>query len=163
MLLGFLIIQQNLNSNQLPDYQYLLTSAPDIETHSAVMGIEKGRKILLTNIITGYQKTQRTALSPFRQMLSAFDRDCIEADEIFIIGYSYGDEHINDIIRNARKYNSKCKITLINPSFDDEKIMFDFLLHWESLHPYILVIPQTFVYLLVVRVGYNPYKNENTH
>lgn len=127
---------KDLNNNDLPGYQYFLTSGPNIEIprHSAVIEIEKGRKILLTNIITGYQKAQRTALSPFRQMLSAFDRDCIEADEIFIIGYSYGDEHINDIIRNARKFNPKCKITLINPSFDDEKIMFAFLLHWGSVN-----------------------------
>jgi hypothetical protein len=63
-------------------------------------------------------------------MVSAFDRDCIEADEIFIVGYSYGDEHINDIIRNARKYNDRCKICFINPTTDESKVMFDFLLHW---------------------------------
>ncbi|HXB45392.1 MAG TPA: SIR2 family protein [Puia sp.] len=121
------------NVNQLPGYEYYLTIAPVTRTSSAVIEIEKGKKLLLANIITGYQKVQRTALAPFRQMLSAFDRDCVSADEIFIIGYSYADEHINDIIRNARKYNPAVKITLINPIFDDEKFMFDFILHWEEL------------------------------
>ena len=74
----------------------------------------------------------KTAFSPFRQMLSAFDRDCIEADKLFLIGYSYGDEHINDIIRNARKFNSKMEMIVVNPSFNDEHFMFNFLLHWGS-------------------------------
>ncbi|HRH60781.1 MAG TPA: SIR2 family protein, partial [Chitinophagaceae bacterium] len=92
--------------------------------------IEKGKQLLLTNIITGYQKVQRSAISPFRQMFSAFDRDCFEADKLFIIGYSFGDEHINDIIRNSRKYNTHVEIILVNPVFDDRKFMVDFLLHW---------------------------------
>ena len=63
-------------------------------------------------------------------MFSAFDRDCFEADELYIIGYSFGDEHLNDIIRNARKYNREVKIIIINPTFDDKQFMFDFILHW---------------------------------
>lgn len=122
----------NENLNQLPGYQIYLTGMPEMNYQSSSIEISKNRWILLSNIITGYQKVLKTAFSPFRQMLSAFDRDCIEAHKLFIIGYSYGDEHINDIIRNARKYNSEVEITVINPSFDDEHFMFNFLLHWGS-------------------------------
>ena len=125
------------NENQLPGYQYWMTGAPNLRNSSAYIEIEKGRKLLLTNIITGYQKVQRTALSPFRQMFSAFDRDCTLADEIFVVGYSYADEHINDIIRNARRYNPQVKITLINPSFEDEQFMFKFLLNWGKVKDFI--------------------------
>jgi hypothetical protein len=118
------------NQNQLPGYQFYLEGAPEMNNPSTVIEIERNKRQLLSNIITGYQKVLKTALSPFRQMLAAFDRDCIEADFLFIIGYSYADEHINDIIRNARKFNPKVEIVLINPSFDDGKFMFDFLLHW---------------------------------
>ncbi|MBK5271559.1 MAG: SIR2 family protein [Bacteroidia bacterium] len=124
---------QNENSNNLPGYQYFLSGVPETNDSAATIEIESGRKLLLTNIITGYQKVQKTAISPFRQMLSAFDRDCFDANELYIIGYSFGDEHINDIIRNARKYNSDLEIILINPTFNDEQFMFDFILHWGSV------------------------------
>jgi hypothetical protein len=122
----------NENQNQLPGYQIYLTGVPELNYRNAVVEISKNRWVLLSNIITGYQKILKTAFSPFRQMLSAFDRDCIEANKLFLIGYSYGDEHINDIIRNARKFNPDVEIIVVNPSFDDEHFMFNFLLHWGS-------------------------------
>ena len=118
------------NVNNLPGYQYFLSTTGIIDNTTATIEIERGKNILLTNIITGQQKVQRTAISPFRQMLSAFDIDTHNADKLFIIGYSYSDEHINDIIRNARKYNTNLEIFLINPVFDDRKFMFEFLSHW---------------------------------
>lgn len=121
---------EELNANGITGYQYFLRPYGDIDGRSMTIEIEKGKQLLLTNIISGYQKVQRTAISPFRQMLSAFDRDCLEANRIYIIGYSLADEHINDIIRNARKYNSNAEIILINPEFDDVKFMLDFLSHW---------------------------------
>ncbi len=122
----------NENGNDMPGYQYYLSGVPETNDKAAIIEIESNRRLLLTNIITGYQKVQKTATSPFRQMLSAFDRDCIETDVLYIIGYSFGDEHINDIIRNARKYNQKLEIIVINPTFNDEQFMFDFILHWGS-------------------------------
>lgn len=80
--------------------------------------IEKGKNILMTNIITGYQKAQKGFLVPFKQMQSAFDLDCINADEIYIIGYSFGDEHINMSLRTALKYNLKLKIYIVDPLYD---------------------------------------------
>jgi len=50
----------------------------------------------------GLSKAQKTSVSPFRQLLSAFDRDCFEANKLYIFGYSFGDERLKDIIRNAR-------------------------------------------------------------
>lgn len=35
------------------------------------MNIQKNK----SNIITGYQKTQKSAITPFRQFQSAFDKD----------------------------------------------------------------------------------------
>jgi hypothetical protein len=124
---------KNENINNLPGYQYFLSGIPESNDSAATMEVENGRKLLLTNIITGYQKVQKTAISPFRQILSAFDRDCFESNKLYIIGYSFGDEHINDIIRNARKYNKDLEIILINPDFDDKQFMIDFILHWDSI------------------------------
>ena len=56
-------------------------------------------------------------ISPFKQMQSAFDKDCCLADEIYIIGYSFGDEHINSSLRTAVKHNQKLKIIIVDPYF----------------------------------------------
>lgn len=101
------------------------------------INIEKSKKLLVSNIITGYQKAQRTSLSPFRQMLSSFDQDCYEADEIVVCGYSFGDEHINDILRNAKKYNPKTRVTVIDPSFSENDFGINFISHWGAYEGFI--------------------------
>lgn len=111
-------------------YQYHRMPIGIIEKPGVSIEIEKGKSILLSSIITGYQKVQRTAISPFRQLFAAFDRDCIIADEIYIVGYSFGDEHVNDIIRNAKKTNQKIKVTIIDPGFNDEQFFLKFIAHW---------------------------------
>ena len=82
---------------------------------------EKGKTVFLTNFITGYQKTQRAIFSPFRQMQAAFDRDCIFCDRLIIVGYSFGDEHINSSIRTALKENDNLKIDIVDPSFKKDE------------------------------------------
>ncbi|MRG45347.1 hypothetical protein GFS24_09480 [Chitinophaga sp. SYP-B3965] len=56
-------------------------------------------------------------ITPFKQMQFAFDKDCCFADIIFIIGYSFGDEHINECLKTALRHNSKLKIVIIDPGF----------------------------------------------
>lgn len=124
---------EELNKSQFPGYSYLKGLPGGVNNSVASIEIEKGKRLLLSNIISGYQKVQKTAISPFRQFFSAFDRDCLEAVELYIIGYSYGDEHVNDIIRNARRCNPDLRITLINPDFDDLKFGLDFLSNWGEL------------------------------
>jgi len=85
-----------------------------------IVEMEKGKKLVVTNIISGYQKTQKLSISPFRQMQSAFDRDCLFSDKIYIIGYSFGDKHINEILRVAIKENPEVKIEIIDPTYEDE-------------------------------------------
>ncbi len=121
---------EELNLNQIPGYRYLKFIPGIINNSNASTQIEKGKKILLSNIISGFQKVQKTAISPFRQFFSALDKDCFEAEDLFIIGYSFGDEHINDIIRNAKRYNHKMQITLINPTFNELRFILDFLTNW---------------------------------
>lgn len=128
------------NLNGIEGYQYYLVPFGDIDSYVKAFEIEKGKSLLLTNIITGYQKVQRTAVAPFRQMFSAFDRDCFEADIIYVIGYSFGDEHINDIIRNARKFNKKAEIIIIDPGFDESRkkeLAVSQFSHWDRIQDFI--------------------------
>lgn len=115
---------KNKNINGLNGYSIYNGYLGTINTNDqfAVFQSEKNKPLFLSNIITGYSKVQRTNLTPFKQMASAFDIDCHTADEIIIVGYSFGDEHINDTIRQAKKANPNCKITIITrPKKDDVK------------------------------------------
>lgn len=95
--------------------------------------IDKGKNTILSPIISGYQKTHKISLSPFRQMHFSFDRDCMNASEIYIFGYSFGDEHINEGIKIAIRHNHNIKIFVVDPGFiKDERDKY-FL---QSLEPY---------------------------
>jgi len=46
--------------------------------------------------------------------------DCFTADNIFIIGYSFNDEHINESIRMALIYNKSLTIHILDCDFLDK-------------------------------------------
>lgn len=112
------------NHNDLPSIQYYITDSPRFvsERELPIEQIEKGKCILLTNIIGGYQKIQKTALAPFKQFSAALDRDCLFADKIVIVGYSFGDVHINNSIKTALIHNPDVKIEIIDPKFLETKM-----------------------------------------
>lgn len=69
---------EDLDFNQFPNAEIFFTKFPNLpgnNTPSSVQ-IEKGKTLMVTNIVTGYQKAQKAMISPFKQMQSAFDRDC---------------------------------------------------------------------------------------
>jgi len=108
------------NHNQLELPEFFLSSFAHLEVNTdeyPTFQSERGKTIFLSNIITGYQKTQKGIFSPFKQMQSAFDRDCILGDTLYIIGYSFGDEHINSTIRTTISENDEIKIVIVDPSF----------------------------------------------
>jgi hypothetical protein len=86
-------------------------------TQNAILQIEKGKSILVSNIITGFQKAQKSFITPFKQMQASFDSDCSYANEMFVIGYSFGDAHINASIKTALKYNPNLKLHFIDPAY----------------------------------------------
>lgn len=113
------------NYFQLPSVQFFLTGAPKLTSNmweQPIMQMEKGKIINPSNIITGYQKTQKSSISPFRQMQSAFDRDCIEATKIIIVGYSFGDAHLNETIRMVLIHNSEAEVQIIDPYFRKNRL-----------------------------------------
>lgn len=84
----------------------------------SLVNSELNKPFLNSNIITGFSKVQRTNSTPFKQMAYAFETDCTIADEIIIVGYSFGDIHINETIRQAKKVNPGCKIICVSPDED---------------------------------------------
>ncbi|MBD1384610.1 SIR2 family protein [Mucilaginibacter rigui] len=117
----------DLDHAQLPNPEIVLTAFPHLPINNspASFQVEKGKTIMVTNLITGYQKAQKAMITPFKQMQAAFDKDCCFADNIYIIGYSLGDEHINESIKTALRHNSAIKITIVDPFFIKNKKDFD--------------------------------------
>jgi hypothetical protein len=111
------------NIHELDSVSLRINGAPNLTSNEwevPIVEMEKGKKIIVSNIISGYQKTQKLSVSPFRQMQSAFDRDCLFSDKIYIVGYSFGDKHINEILRVAIKENPKVEIKIIDPSYKND-------------------------------------------
>jgi hypothetical protein len=121
----------DLDKEQLPNPEIVLSSIFALPLTNAPVSLqmEKGKTLLVTNMITGYQKAQRGMITPFKQMQAAFDRDCCLADEVYVIGYSFGDEHINESLKTAVRHNPKLKITVVDPQFIQNKMDYEFALH----------------------------------
>jgi len=108
------------DDTKLVNPEILLKGYPEFQINQyeqVCIQVEKGKNVLFSNIITGYQKAQKGFITPFKQMQASFDRDCLSTDELYIIGYSFGDEHINMSIKTALKYNPNIKIILIDPLY----------------------------------------------
>lgn len=109
----------DLDREQLPNPEIILTGRPHLPVNNspATIQVEKGKTMMVTNIVTGYQKAQKGRITPFKQMQAAFDRDSCFASHIYIIGYSMGDEHINESIKSAIRHNPEVKIIIVDPFF----------------------------------------------
>lgn len=62
---------------------------------------QMNRHLIGSNIIAGLYKPSRLMITPIYQFYQKFYSDCLNADCIFVIGYSYGDKHLNVAIRDA--------------------------------------------------------------
>ena len=72
------------------------------------------RKMINSNIITGFNKTSRLLTNPYSQFYQRFYQDCLFADKIYIIGYSFGDIHINSAIKSGSLVNKDMKIICVD-------------------------------------------------
>jgi hypothetical protein len=132
------VIQEDANG--MDYYNFIASDSPQFPFNGsgvAEIELEKGRPIQIQNMITGYRKVIKTGLSPFRQFFSVFDRDCYLAERLIIVGYSFGDEHINDIINKARSVNHNLIIEIIDPLFDFNSFSMNHLRKWYWIQDFI--------------------------
>lgn len=106
----------------LKEYIFELGQYPFLEINEedsiVLVEFEVGKPFILSNIIAGYRKSQRSFNTPFKQMHASFEMDCLLADDIYIIGYSFSDAHINSGVRSALIENKQMKIHIVDPSFN---------------------------------------------
>ena len=72
-----------------------------------------------SNIITGFNKSSKILTNPYSHFYLRFSLDCLNADKIYIIGYSFSDFHINNAIKTALLANSKLKILCVTYMMDN--------------------------------------------
>lgn len=75
-------------------------------------------------ILTGSKKYTKTLKTQKREeKIALFSSGLKNIDELYIVGYGFGDEHINNRIVNAMHLNEKMKLTIIDPSGAKHKIL----------------------------------------
>lgn len=94
---------------------------------------QDNRKLINSNIITGFNKPSRMMTTPHFQFYHRFQQDCLLADKIFIVGYSFSDFHINHAIKSASLANKELKLACISYMVYDEEIDFETEYDWVSL------------------------------
>lgn len=72
------------------------------------------KKLINSNIITGFNKSSRILSNPYSQFFHRFYQDCLSANKLFIIGYSFSDPHINSSIKTALTINKDLKIYCVS-------------------------------------------------
>ena len=112
-----------------------------------------GTPIIRSQIITGSQKLLKTLVQPISAFNYIFRNDCYNANEIMVIGYSFTDVHINNILASALDSNTNNKfniITLIdNPnSFRDfqNQLIRSFKNHEKEINTIIFMEEQDWLY-----------------
>ena len=76
-----------------PDYRSTMTNPSEFTS--------------IFNIVTGFNKLQKTTVEPISAMFTSLANDCASCDLIATIGYSYSDIHINRILKYAKSFSAK--------------------------------------------------------
>ncbi|CAN5439077.1 hypothetical protein BH20VER3_BH20VER3_06040 [soil metagenome] len=68
-------------------------------------------------VIFGH-RNKLTAEGPFLDLLRAFERELVAAEVLTIVGYSFGDAHVNIYLSNWLNSRTGNRLRIVNPSFD---------------------------------------------
>jgi len=77
------------------------------------------------------QRNKLTAEGPFLDLLRAFQQELVQATMFTVIGYSFGDDHVNTYISQWLNQSSEHRIRIVNPGF--EKSMVPYVEHLKRL------------------------------
>lgn len=79
---------------------------------------QERKKMIRSNIITGFNKPSKVLESPYFEFYSRFCQDCLEAERIIIIGYSFSDIHLNKGLETAHNSSNELKIEVVTLDSD---------------------------------------------
>lgn len=79
------------------------------------------------SILTGSKKYSQTlSPKPREEKIELFSTALERIDELYIIGYSFGDSHINNRIVHAMHLNPQMKVVIVNPTYEEQEIFAPF-------------------------------------
>lgn len=106
----------------VPHY-YINGRKPNIEGELCFSDFEGTMQFMQPSILTGSKK-YHTTLSNHRheEKIELFSSGLEKIDELYIIGYSFGDKHINHRISHAMHLSSNLKVMIINPTYEKQEI-----------------------------------------
>jgi hypothetical protein len=94
--------------NQMPPRQVLLRDPDDPE----VLEIDRA-------LLFGHGNAKLRADGPFLPLLAQFESQLAAANRLVIIGYSFRDTHINEILRRWVNHDLQRNVIIIDPHFPD--------------------------------------------
>lgn len=107
------------NEDELPFYLYKLHGSIDWERKQNILK-QSQQQGITPDIIFGTDMKMQ-AVDPYLFYLYEFRRHAIEAKAIIVIGYSYNDGHINDLLKQAIQLDNNKKIISVSPCKDEDK------------------------------------------
>lgn len=75
---------------------------------------QDGTEVARSAIITGLDKLSRLQTAPFSYFYCSLRRDALRADVIYVIGYGFGDLHLNSWLREARAQSYRPPIVIVD-------------------------------------------------
>ena len=110
-------------------HYYINGRTPNIEGELCFSDFEGTMQFMQPSILTGSKK-YHTTLSNHRreEKIELFSSGLEKIDELYIIGYSFGDKHINHRISHAMHLNNSLKVLIVNPTYERQEIfeLFDY-------------------------------------
>lgn len=91
----------------------------ELEYRFNIQGGNPSENKVFLPIIAGYSKSQRIMSEPFNFGIAALMNDCNTCNRLVIVGYSFGDPHINAILRKFVKLDST-EIVIVDYCKDDK-------------------------------------------
>lgn len=80
-----------------------------------------------TFISTGQQKEPTFDVNPYSTYYQKFASDCLKANKIYVVGYSFSDPHFNRMLLNFLKISSSNKIVVVDFIQGQVNILAEFL------------------------------------
>lgn len=122
---AYINLHGSIYLRQVPDNFYKVAQFKEpqhLENAHFCNGGSPNENKLFTPIIAGYSKSQRMLSEPFSFYIGALMADCNLCDELYIVGYSFSDPHINSILKNYIHLN-KTKVIIIDKKEDIDDIV----------------------------------------
>lgn len=84
----------------------VLDNPIQLEHRYKIQGGNPGENKVFLPIIAGYSKSQRIMSEPFNFGIASFMNDCNTCNRLVIVGYSFGDPHINSVLKRFIRLDS---------------------------------------------------------